>query len=139
MRLDGSRTHENLREAFIAESQANRRFLWFAQKADIEGHPAASALFRSVADGETGHANGLLEYLAIVGDPATGEPIGDTIDNLRSALAGETYEAVEMYPAFAKTAREEGFDEIADWFDSLARAEQNIATRLAEGITALDA
>ena len=92
MSLNGTKTHENLKEAFAAESQANRRYLWFAQKADVEGYPEAAALFRSVAEGETGHAHGHLEYLATVGDPATGEPIGDTEDNFRSAVAGETYE-----------------------------------------------
>ena len=66
--LDGTKTHENLKEAFAGESQANRRYLWFAQKADIEGYPDAAALFRSVAEGETGHAHGHLEYLAEVGD-----------------------------------------------------------------------
>ena len=76
--LNGTKTHENLKEAFAGESQANRRYLWFAQKADVEGYPDAAALFRSVAEGETGHAHGHLEYLAEVGDPATGEPIGDT-------------------------------------------------------------
>ncbi len=110
MSLEGTKTHENLKEAFAGESQANRRYLWFAQKADVEGYPDTSALFRSVAEGETGHAHGHLEYLAQVGDPATGEPIGDTEDNLKSAIAGETYEYTQMYPGFAKTARDEGFD-----------------------------
>ena len=96
--LAGSKTHENLTEAFAGESQANRRYLWFAQKADVEGYPDVAALFRSVAEGETGHAHGHLEYLAVVGDPASGEPIGDTEDNLKAAIAGETYEYTEMYP-----------------------------------------
>jgi rubrerythrin len=107
MSLNGTKTHENLKEAFAGESQANRRYLWFAQKADVEGYPDAAALFRSVAEGETGHAHGHLEYLAEVGDPATGEPIGDTEDNFKSAVAGETYEYTQMYPGFAKTARDE--------------------------------
>ena len=75
--LAGTMTHENLSEAFAGESQANRRYLWSAQKADVEGYPDTAALFRSVAEGETGHARGRLEYLAEVGDPASGEPIGD--------------------------------------------------------------
>ncbi|MEE9414738.1 MAG: rubrerythrin family protein [Acidimicrobiales bacterium] len=132
--LDGSKTHDNLKDAFAGESQANRRYLWFAQKADIEGYPDVAMLFRSVAEGETGHAHGHLEYLAEVGDPATGEPIGDTEDNLRSAVAGETYEYTEMYPGFAKTAREEGFEEIAEWLETLARAEKSHAGRFGEGL-----
>ena len=88
--LAGSKTEQNLKDAFSGESQANRRYLYFAQKADVEGYNDVSAVFRSTAEGETGHAHGHLEYLAEVGDPATGEPIGATADNLRSAIAGET-------------------------------------------------
>jgi rubrerythrin len=137
MSLEGSKTHENLKEAFAAESQANRRYLWFAQKADVEGYPDIAALFRSVAEGETGHAHGHLEFLAEVGDPVTGEPIGDSADNLRSAVAGETYEYTQMYPGFSKTAREEGFAEVADWFETLARAEKSHADRFQKGLDSL--
>ena len=137
MSLEGTKTHENLKEAFACESQANRRYVWFAQKADIEGYPDTSALFRSVAEGETGHAHGHLEYLALVGDPITGEPIGDSADNLRSAVAGETYEYTQMYPGFARTAREEGFSEVADWFETLARAEKSHAGRFQQGLDSI--
>ncbi len=137
MSLEGTKTHENLKEAFASESQANRRYVWFAQKADIEGYPDTSALFRSVAEGETGHAHGHLEYLALVGDPITGEPIGDSADNLRSAVAGETYEYTQMYPGFARTAREEGFSEVADWFETLARAEKSHAGRFQQGLDSI--
>ena len=136
MNLDGTQTHRNLIAAFAAESQANRRFLWFAQKADVEGYPEVAVLFRSVAESETGHAHGHLEYLALVGDPATGEPIGDTEDNVKSAVASETYDSAQMYPGFATTAREEGLEEIADWFESLARAEKSHAGRFAQGLEA---
>jgi rubrerythrin len=137
MSLKGTKTHENLKDAFAGESQANRRYMWFAQKADIEGYPDSSALFRSVAEGETGHALGHLEYLAQVGDPATGEKIGDTADNFKSAIAGETYEYTQMYPGFARTARDEGFTEIAEWFETLARAETSHAGRFQKGLEAL--
>ena len=83
--------------------------------------------FRSKAEGETGQAHGHLEYLEEVGDPATGKPIGETKDNLASAVAGETHEYTDMYPGMAKTAREEGFEEIADWFETLAKAEKSHA------------
>ena len=119
--LNGSKTHENLKEAFAGESQANRRYLYFAQKADVEGYPDIAALFRSVSEGETGHAFGHFDHLAAVGDPVTGEPVGATEDNLRSAIAGETYEYTEMYPGFARTARAEGFEEIGEWLETLAR------------------
>jgi rubrerythrin len=97
MSLKGTKTEENLKAAFAGESQANRRYLYFAQKADVEGYNDVSALFRSTAEGETGHAHGHLEYLEEVGDPATGMPIGGTADNLRSAVAGETHEYTDMY------------------------------------------
>ena len=125
----GSKTHDNLRSAFARESQTGARYIWFAQAADIDGQPDAAALFRSLADGETGHVHGALEHLADLGDPLTGEPIGDTEDNIRAALVGESRDATELYPAYAATARAEGFDEIGDWFDNLARAEQGHADR----------
>ena len=127
MELKGSKTADNLKDAFSGESQANRRYLYFAQKADIEGAPDVAAVFRSTAEGETGHAHGHLEYLEEVGDPATGEPMGETEDNLKSAIHGETHEYTDMYPGMARTAREEGFDEIADWFETLAKAEKSHA------------
>ena len=74
--LKGSKTEENLKAAFAGESQANRRYLYFAQKADVEGYNDVASVFRSTAEGETGHAHGHLEFLESVGDPATGLPIG---------------------------------------------------------------
>ena len=127
MSLKGSKTEENLKDAFAGESQANRRYLYFAQKADIEGYNDVASVFRSTAEGETGHAHGHLEYLEEVGDPATGLPIGETKDNLASADQGETHEYTDMYPGMAKTAREEGFAEIAEWFETLAKAEKSHA------------
>jgi len=128
-KLEGSKTHENLKEAFAGESQANRRYLYFAKVADVEGYPEVAGLFKDTADGETGHAHGHLDFLKQVGDPATGKPIGDTMKNLLSAVAGETYEYQTMYPGFAKTARDEGFGEIAEWFETLAKAEKSHAGR----------
>ena len=138
MSLKGSKTEENLKDAFAGESQANRRYLYFAQKADVEGYNDVSAVFRSTAEGETGHAHGHLEYLEEVGDPATGKPIGSTSDNLKAAIAGETYEYTDMYPGMAKSAREEGFEEIADWFETLAKAESSHANRFQKALDTLD-
>jgi len=135
--LKGSRTEANLKEAFAGESQANRRYLYFAQKADVEGYPDVAALFRSVAEGETGHAFGHFDFLADIGDPVTGAPVGSTADNLRSAVEAETYEYTEMYPGFARTARDEGFAQVAEWFETLARAERSNAGRLAQGLDAI--
>ncbi|MGC8722444.1 MAG: rubrerythrin family protein [Acidobacteriota bacterium] len=133
-KLQGTKTHENLLHAFGGESQANRRYLYFARQADVEGHPDAAAIFRSTGEGETGHAFGHLDYLAEVGDPASGKPIGETKLNLAAAVAGETYEYTEMYPGFARTARQEGFDEIADWFETLAKAERAHAGRFQKAL-----
>jgi rubrerythrin len=132
--LKGTKTHENLKAAFAGESQANRRYLYFANKADVEGQTEIAALFRSTAEGETGHAHGHLDYLAQVGDPATDMPIGSSANNLKSAVAGETHEYTDMYPGMAKAAREEGFEEIGDWFETLAKAERSHANRFAKAL-----
>ena len=139
MDLKESKTAQNLKDAFAGESQANRRYLYFAQKADIEGAPDVAAVFRSTAEGETGHAHGHLEYLEEVGDPATGEKMGETEDNLKSAIAGETHEYTDMYPGMARTAREEGFEEIADWFETLAKAEKSHAGKFQRTLDAYKA
>jgi len=135
--LKGTKTHDNLKAAFAGESQANRRYLYFANKADVEGQNDVSAIFRSTAEGETGHAHGHLDYLAAVGDPATDLPIGSSRQNLKAAIAGETHEYTDMYPGMAKAARSEGFDEIADWFETLAKAERSHANRFQKALDAL--
>jgi rubrerythrin len=127
--LQGTKTHTNLKEAFAGESQANRRYLYFAKVADVEGYPEVAGNFKETADGETGHAHGHLDYIKQVGDPATGLPIGNTEKNLKAAIAGETHEYETMYPSMAKGAREEGFDDIAEWFETLAKAEKSHAGR----------
>jgi rubrerythrin len=137
--LKGTKTHQNLKDAFAGESQANRRYLYFANKADVEGQTEVASLFRSTAEGETGHAHGHLDYLAQVGDPATGLPIGTSSNNLKAAVAGETHEYTDMYPGMAKSAREEGFEEIADWFETLAKAERSHANKFAKALETLAA
>ncbi len=127
--LKGTKTHQNLKDAFAGESQANRRYLYFAKVADVEGYPQIAANFRDTAEGETGHAHGHLDYLKRVGDPATGLPLGDTAVNLAASIAGETHEYTDMCPHLARTARDEGFAEIADWFETLAKAEKSHAGR----------
>src|SRR5207244_5141905 len=131
------KTIENLKAAFAGESQANRRYLYFASKADVEGKNDVAAVFRSTAEGETGHAHGHLDYLAAVGDPVTELPIGKTRENLKSAIAGETHEYTDMYPGMAKAARGEGFEEIADWFETLAKAERSHANTFQKTLDAI--
>ena len=135
--LKGSQTEGNLKAAFAGESQANRRYLYFAAKADVEGQNDVATVFRSTAEGETGHAHGHLEYLEACGDPATGLAFGSTRDNLKTAIAGETHEYTDMYPGMARTARDEGFDEIADWFETLAKAERSHANRFQRALDSL--
>ena len=136
--LNGSKTHDNLKAAFAGESQANRRYLYFARQADIEGYPDVGGLFRDTAEAETGHAHGHLDYLKTAGDPATGKPIGSTEENLGAAVAGETYEYTEMYPGMAKSAREESFEPIAEWFETLAKAEKSHAGRFQQALDGLE-
>jgi rubrerythrin len=133
--LKGSKSHDNLKEAFAGESQANRRYLYFARVADIEGFPDIAGLFKDTADAETGHAFRHLDFLKEAGDPATGVPFGKTEMNLKSAIEGETYEYTQMYPGMAKTARDEGYAELGEWFETLAKAEKSHAGRFTKGLT----
>jgi rubrerythrin len=147
--LKGTRTEQNLKDAFAGESQANGRCFCFARKADVEGFNDLAAVLRSTAEGKTGHAQGHLEYLeevpagdvtaaaAPVGDPATGKPIGPTGDILKAAITGETHEYTDMYPGMARVARQEGFDEIADWFETLAKAGKSHVGRFQKALDAL--
>ncbi len=137
--LKGTKTENNFMEGFKGESMANRRYLYFAKRADEEGYPEIAALLRSIAEGETAHAFGHLDFIRQGGsvDPATGKPIGSIKEMLESAIAGETYEFTQMYPGFAKVAREEGFDEAAEWFETLARAEKSHAEKFTNALKML--
>ncbi len=138
MELKNSQTLENLKQAFSGESQANRRYLYFASRADVEGLTDLASIFRSTAEGETGHAHGHLDFLSEVGDPVTNLPIGSSEQNLIAAIEGETHEYTDMYPGMARTAREEGFEEIAQWFETLAKAERSHAQRFQKAFDALN-
>src|ERR1700687_473707 len=135
--LKGTKSLENLKGAFAGESQASRRSCYLAKVADVEGYPEIAGNFKETADGETGHAHGHLDYLKQVGDPATGLPIGNTEKNLKAAVAGETYEYETMYPGMAKTARDEGFEDVAEWFETLAKAEKSHAGRFTRMLAVL--
>ena len=136
--VKGSKTVQSLKEAFAGESQANRRYLYFANQADIAGANDVAAVFRSTAEGETGHAHGHMEYLIEggAGEPGTGMPAKTVAEALQAAIAGETHEYTDMYPGMAKTARDEGFDEIADWFETLAKAERSHANKFTKTLEA---
>ena len=136
--VKGTKTEQSLKEAFAGESQANRRYLYFASQADIAGATDVAAVFRSTAEGETGHAHGHMEYLIEggAGEPGTGMPAKTVAEALQAAIAGETHEYTDMYPGMAKTARDEGFDEIADWFETLAKAERSHANKFTKTLEA---
>ncbi|MFH1805813.1 MAG: rubrerythrin family protein [Pseudomonadota bacterium] len=135
MPLKGTRTEKNLLAAFASEAQVNRRYLYFAQQADIEGLPHIAELFRIAAEAETGHAFGHLEFLEKSGDPLTGAPFGSTRQNLQAALMAEQEESTTRYPEMARIAREEGLDDVAAWFDSLSRVEAAHASRMERALT----
>jgi len=136
--LEGSRTEDNLRKAFAAETEANGRFLYYAQRAEADGYPDIASLFRALAEGEKGHAFGHLDFLT--GGPE-GRGDGDggpsTEDNLKASIEDETREYTGSYPEYARVARQEGFDDIADWFDTLTRSERSHAGRLTAGLESL--
>ena len=136
--VKGTKTEQSLKEAFAGESQANRRYLYFANQADIAGANDVAAVFRSTAEGETGHAHGHMEYLIEggAGEPGTGMSAKTVAEALQAAIAGETHEYTDMYPGMAKTARDEGFDEIADWFETLAKAERSHANKFTKTLEA---
>lgn len=135
--LKGTLTHKNLKKAFAWEARATQRWQWMALKADREGLREVGALFRDTADSDAGHAGGHLEMLTAAGDPVTNKPIGDTAANLEVAVADCTRQYTELYPEWADAARAEGLDEIAEWFETLARAERSHAGRFQRALDAL--
>ena len=112
----GTKTEQNLRDAFAGESQARNKYTYFASVAKKEGYEQISALFLKTADNEKEHAKMWFKELA---------GIGSTAENLASAAAGENYEWTDMYATFAKVAREEGFDEIALKFEMVGAIEKH--------------
>lgn len=122
--LKGSRTHDNLKAALATEAQAKLRYLFFARTAEIEGYGDIARTLRELADLETQHVDGHLDFLRRVGDPLSGRPIGDTEHNIAALIASETNDSTDLYPNMARTARSEGFVDIADWFHTLARAKE---------------
>ena len=141
--LKGTQTEKNLLTAFAGESQARNRYTYFASKAKKEGYVQIAAIFEETANQEKEHAKRLFKFLEggeveITGSFPAGV-IGTTLENLKASAAGENYEHSTMYPEFAKTAREEGFEEIACVFEAIAVAEKYHEERykaLAENIEA---
>ena len=128
MELKGSRTQKNLMAAFAGESQARNRYTYFAGQAGKDGYVQISAIFEETANQEKEHAKRLFKFMTGGEAEITGAfpfgTIADTADNLKAAAAGENHEWTTMYPEFAKIARQEGFDEIADAMEGIAVAEK---------------
>lgn len=126
--LKGTQTEKNLLTAFAGESQARNRYTYFASKAKKEGYVQISDIFTETANQEKEHAKRFFNFLEggeleITGAFPAGV-VGSTLENLKAAAAGENYEQTTMYPGFAKTAREEGFDAVAMVFEKIAVAEK---------------
>ena len=117
MNLKGSKTEENLKKAFAGESEARNKYTYFASKAKKEGYEQIAAIFEETANNEKEHAKMWFKEL-------NGGEVPSTPENLKSAAAGENYEWTDMYAEFAKTAREEGFEEIAKKFEGVAAIEK---------------
>jgi rubrerythrin len=135
-RLKGTQTEKNLLTAFSGESQARNRYTYFASKAKKEGYVQISEIFTETANQEKEHAKRLFKFLEggeveITGAFPAGV-IGTTLENLKDSAAGEHYEQTVMYPEFAKTAREEGFDSLAEVFEAIAVAEKQHEKRYAD-------
>ena len=126
--LKGTQTEKNLLTAFSGESQARNRYTYFASQAKKEGYVQMADIFTETADQEKEHAKRLFKFLeggeVEIAAAFPAGVIGTTVENLKAGAEGEHYEYTEMYPGFAKTAREEGFDAIAAVFEAIAVAEK---------------
>jgi rubrerythrin len=127
--LKDSQTEQALKQVFAAESEASWRYRYYAIIAEFEGSGAAAERLNEAAESDALSAHGSLDFLRQSGDPATGLPIGETADNLTAAAAADQRLAVEVYPRLAQQARDEGFDDIADWLETLAKAKRRHAAR----------
>ena len=116
--LKGTKTEKNLWAAFAGESQARNKYTYYASKAKKDGYEQIAAMFEETANNEKEHAKLWFKILE-------GGDIKDTMANLADAAGGENYEWTEMYPTFAKEAREEGFDKIAFLFEKVAEIEKH--------------
>jgi rubrerythrin len=143
MALKGTRTEKNILTAFAGESQARNRYTYFASQAKKEGYRQISEVFEETANQEREHAKRLFKLLeggeVEVAAAFPSGVIGCTTDNLREAASGEKHEWTEMYPSFAKTARDEGFKEIAEIFEAIAVAEKQHEKRYNELLANVEA
>ena len=135
-RLKGTQTEKNLLTAFAGESQARNRYTYFAKQAKKDGYVQIADIFEETANQEKEHAKRLFKLLeggeVEIAAAFPAGVIGTTLENLKEAAGGENYEWTDMYPGFAKTARQEGFDDIADILEAIAVAEKQHEKRYVE-------
>lgn len=136
--LPDTATHARLRAAFARDAQAAAMWSWFARIAEIEGHDDAARVLRQMAESEALVASGHLDYLMRAGEPLGGFPVGETVANLRAALANQSQSAAEDLPEAARIARGEGFVDAASWLESVALARGLHAERLRAALEALE-
>ena len=129
-KLEDSRTFENLRTAFFEEASLAFRYRFFAVVAEFEGLDANAQLFKDLAEGGTGNVHGCLDFLRLIRDPSANVPIGSTLKNTQSVVQSETRQYTEIYPEMARVAREEGFTDIASWFDTLEKLKRGHVQKL---------
>lgn len=141
--IKGTKTERNILTAFAGESQARNRYDYYASVAKKEGYVQIADIFAETANQEKEHAKRLFKFLeggeVEISAAFPAGVIGNTAENLKAAAAGENYEWTDMYPAFAKVAREEGFNEIADVFEAIAIAEKQHEKRYKELLANVEA
>ncbi|MDM8548087.1 rubrerythrin [Candidatus Venteria ishoeyi] len=134
--IKGTQTEQNLLKAFSGESQARNRYTYFAGAAKKEGLVQIASIFEETANQEKEHAKRFFKFLeggdVEITDTYPAGKIGSTLENLRAAAAGEEHEWTQMYPAFAKVAREEGFEQVAAAFEAIAIAEKQHGKRYSD-------
>jgi len=128
--LEKTRTFENLKKAYFEEAGLAFRYQFFATVAQFEGLERLSALFQELAEGGRTNAEGLLDFLRLARDPSSDIPFGSTAKNVQSVLQTETQQFTEVYPEMARIAREEGFTDIASWFDTLEKLKRSHARKI---------
>lgn len=128
--LERSRTFENLRTAFSEEASLVFRYLYYATLADFEGMDRHASLFKDIAEGGDASVQGCFDFLKLARDPESGIAVGGTLKNIESLIQTESKQHSQTYPEMAKTAREEGFTDIASWFDTLEKAKRSHVRKL---------
>ncbi|PRP89531.1 amine oxidase family protein [Planoprotostelium fungivorum] len=128
--LEGSKTFDNLRDALAAKSMSQTRLKYFANKADLQGYSDVGRTLKDLSEGDLSHCNGHMFYLEEVGDPITSLPIGPTPDNIQAVIASKEHEINNIYGEYIQIAKDEGFEDVAEWFNTVQAAERKALEKL---------